>query len=247
MITVTILVKNNEDTLPEVLDSVKSFDEVLILDTGSTDRSLEIAQSYPNVRIEHSDFIGFGPLHNKMVDLAKNDWILSLDSDEVLSSELQREISHIELSPKSVYAISRHNYYNDRFIRWCGWYPDYQYRLFHRQHTRFTDALVHEGVIRDGLTSVKFKHPMKHYSYDCTADFLRKMQSYSDLFASDHKGKKKSSLSKAIGHGLFTFFKSYILKRGILGGKEGFIISIYNANTAFYKYLKLAEANASKK
>ena len=241
MITVTILTKNSSAYIEEVLESAKAFDEVLVLDTGSTDNTMDLARTYPNVTLHEAEFTGFGPLHNQMVDLARNDWILSLDSDEVLSPELVAEIEKFQLDPGTVYAVSRHNYYNGRFIKCCGWYPDFQYRLFHRDKTRFTDDLVHETVKRDHMRTVKLKGPMKHYSYACTADFLQKMQSYSELFASQNRGKRRSSLSKAIGHGLWTFFKNYLLKKGILGGREGFIISVYNANTAFYKYLKLAE------
>lgn len=242
-ITVTILTKNSSRYLAEVLNSVRSFDEVLILDTGSTDDTLSIAQNYPNVKVHHSEFTGFGPLHNQMVDLARNEWILSLDSDEVLSSTLIDEIHQCTLDTTTVYAISRHNTYNGRFIKGCGWYPDYVKRLFHRQHTRFNDALVHESVQLKGLKEQRLKGHIKHYSYSCTQDFLQKMQRYSDLYASEHKGKKTSSLTKAVGHAAFSFFKSYFLQRGMFCGKEGFIISVYNANTAFYKYLKLAESS----
>ncbi|MCB1083253.1 MAG: glycosyltransferase family 2 protein, partial [Simkania sp.] len=96
MITVTILTKNNEETLGSVLESAKDFDEVVLLDTGSTDATLEIAGLYPNVKIFHSPFIGFGPLHNLATDHASNDWILSLDSDEVLTPELAQEILSLQ-------------------------------------------------------------------------------------------------------------------------------------------------------
>lgn len=243
MITVTILTKNSEKYLREVLTSVKSFDEVLLFDNGSTDQTLEIASHFPNVSVYKGKFEGFGPTHNKASSLAKNDWILSVDSDEVLTPELTEEIKAQTLDPKNVYSFPRHNYYRDTFIRWCGWYPDRQIRIYHRLHTRFTDAQVHEAIIAEGLHEVALNSPMIHYSYANLSDFLKKMQAYSDLFARQNVGKKSSSPWKALGHGFFAFFKSYILKRGLLGGYAGFVISTYNANTAFYKYLKLYEAN----
>lgn len=240
MISVTILTKNCPEYLDEVLNALRDFDEVLILDNGSTDNTLELAAAHPNVTIHHSPFIGFGPLHNKAVELAKHDWILSLDADEVASPDMVKQIHELSLDPRSVYRFARHNYYKGQWIKGCGWYPDRQLRLFNRKHTQFTNAQVHESVITTGLKVQTLPGHIKHYSYATVSDFLRKMQHYSDLFAHERHGTR-SSMSKAILHGLFTFFKSYILKRGILDGAAGFEISLYNANTAFYKYLKLAE------
>lgn len=244
-ISVTVLTKNSEKYLKEVLDSLKDFDEVLIIDSGSSDNTLQIASDYPNTRCHVTDFPGFGPQHNRAVDMAKHDWILSIDSDEVVTSELVQEFKSETLEEGTVYSFPRKNFYNGRWIRWCGWHPDVQYRLFHRRKTRFTDAQVHEAVMTAGMKIRQLSSPIVHYSYASTAEFLQKMQHYSDLFAKDFQGKRKSSLFKAISHGFFAFFKSYILKRGFLGGAEGFIISVYNGNTAFYKYLKLMEKNGS--
>ncbi|MDP1836053.1 MAG: glycosyltransferase family 2 protein [Chlamydiales bacterium] len=241
-ITVTILTKNSAKYLPQVLAALSRFDEVLVYDTGSTDETLKIASQHPNVRALEAPFVGFGPTHNNASVAARNDWILSVDSDEVMTPELSEEIAALTLDPQAVYSVWRQNYYNGRWIRWCGWYPDRQVKLYNRKTTRFSDAQVHEAVITKDLKTVPLKYPVKHYPYSGTADFLAKMQIYSTLYAQQAKGKK-SSVTKAVTHGLFAFFKSYILKKGFLGGREGFIISIYNGNTAFYKYLKLLEAN----
>lgn len=242
-ISVTVLTKNSQKYLPEVLAALAAFDEVVVCDTGSTDQTMEIARQYPNVSLHQRPFIGFGPTHNVATGLAKNDWILSVDSDEVVTPALANEIQALTLLRGSVYGIPRHNEYKGKWIKWCGWYPDRQIRLYNRADTRFTDAQVHEGVITENLNIVDLAAPMRHYSYAHVGDFLSKMQSYSDLFARQHQGKKSSSMAKAILHGLAAFFKSYVIKKGFLGGSEGFEISIYNANTAFYKYLKLAELN----
>lgn len=242
-ISVTILTKNNQKYLADVLEAVREFDEVLIYDNGSTDNTIEIASNFPNVKVCLGKFIGFGPTHNVASSQAKRDWILSIDSDEVVTPEMFKEISELTLDPSCVYSFPRHNEFNGKWIKWCGWHPDRQWRLYNRTKTSFTDAQVHERVIIDGMKSVSLKGAIKHYSYSSLADFLSKMQAYSDLFAKQNQGKKKSSPWKAISHSLFTFFKSYILKRGFLGGYEGFLISSYNAHTAFYKYLKLFEAN----
>lgn len=242
MISVTILTKNSEQTVRKTLESTQTFSEVLILDTGSTDATLTIAQEFPNVRIERSPFIGFGPAHNLASHLAKYDWILSLDSDEILTQELIAEIQRLTLDPHSVYSMQRDNFFNGRHIKWCGgWYPDRVVRLYHKGSTSFSEDAVHEKVLIQGLQEKKLTSPLLHYPYRQIGDFLSKMQTYTTLFAEQNKNQKKGSLSRAIFHGWFAFFKSYILKRGFLGGKEGYIISAYNGHTAFYKYLKLGE------
>lgn len=245
MITVTILTKNNEETLGSVLESVKGFDEVILLDTGSTDATLEIAELYPNIRIFHSPFIGFGPLHNLAADYASNDWILSLDSDEILTPELAQEIFSLSLDIAKVYSFPFDNYFNGKHIKWCGWYPDRHIRLYNKQVSSFTSDSVHEKIQISGLSEVKLHFPVKHYSYRSISDFLCKMEMYSNLFVSQNLHKKTSSFTKALFRGLFAFIKSYVIKRGFLGGQEGYIISVYNAQTTFYKYLKLAYASRS--
>ena len=219
------------------------FDEVVLCDTGSQDATMQIAKQFSNVVIYERPFIGFGPTHNVATALARHDWVLSVDSDEVVTPELAEEICRLSLQNGCVYSFPRHNEYNGKWIKWCGWHPDRQVRLYNRTETSFTEAQVHESIITENMQIIALQSTLRHYSYAKVADFLTKMQSYSDLFAVQYQGRKSSSLGKAILHGIFAFFKSYILKRGIMGGKEGFEVSFYNANTAFYKYLKLAEAN----
>jgi glycosyltransferase involved in cell wall biosynthesis len=247
MISATILTKNSQDTLSATLASLQKFPEVIVYDSGSTDLTLEIAKEFPNVKIIHGKFIGFGPTHNAASCHAIHDWILSLDSDEVLTLELAEEILNLPLNATHLYQIDRHNYYNGKWIRWCGgWYPDPVIRLYHRKSTQFTDDAVHEKIITTNLKVVPLSFPMTHTPYRRIEDFLTKMQTYSTLFAEQHRSKKTSSLGKAIFHGSFAFLKSYVLKRGFLGGKEGLIISLYNGHTAFYKYLKLAKLGSQK-
>lgn len=240
MITATVLTKNSQKTLQKTLDSLKTLPEVIILDSGSTDQTLTIAARYPNVTIHNSPFLGFGPMHNYAVKLASNDWILSIDSDEVLSHELVQELSNLSPNPKTVYRLQRHNYFNGKLIKWCGgWHPDFVIRLFNRKTTKFTNDLVHERVEDEGLLVETLESPILHTPYLEISDFIDKMQHYSELFSDQHKGKT-SNLFQALIHGWFAFFKSYILKRGFAGGKEGFVISMYNGHCTFYKYLKLA-------
>ena len=243
MISVTILVKNGERRLKEVFDALKNFDEVLLFDTGSTDQTLSIAQKFSNVALHQGELTGFGQAHNAAAALAKHPWILSIDADEVLSKELAQEILHTKLEPNTVYSLPFHNFYKGKQIKWCGWYPEAHIRLYNKEMTAFSDTKIHEGVLTKNLAIKRFTHPVRHYSYASISDFLVKMERYSTLFAEQNKGKRKSSPLIAIGHGMSAFFKSYLLKRGFLGGYKGFLISAYNGHTAFYKYMKLYEAN----
>ncbi len=244
MITATILTKNSSETLEASLRSLQDFSEVLIFDTGSEDTTWEVAKKFPNVRLVQGMFRGFGPTHNEASSLATFDWIFSVDSDEVLSPELGQEIAELTLTDTCVYSLPRHNYFRGKWMRCCaGWYPDRVVRLYNRKSTRFTDDAVHEKIISDGLKVITLHSPLIHTPYRRISAFLDKMQTYSTLFAEANCGKRSSSLGKAIFHGFFAFWKSYLFKRGFLGGTEGLIISLYNAHTAYYKYLKLAEYN----
>lgn len=242
-ISVTILVNNTPKHLEKVLDALKVFPEVLLYDNGASKQTLELISKYPNARVVKGIFNGFGPTHNEASACAKYDWILSIDSDEVITEKLTKEIQNTPLNPACVYSIGRHNIFNGKWIKWCGWNPDRVKRLYHRKQTRFSDAFVHEAIDMQGCQEICLKSPLIHYSYDTIGDFLIKMQSYSTLFAHQNVGKKYSSPLIAILHSIGAFFKSFFLKKGFLGGYEGFFISMYNAHTAFYKYLKLYEAN----
>lgn len=241
MISVCILSKNSEKTLASTLESAKSFPEIILLDTGSKDQTIRIAKEYPNVKVFETLFKGFGPLRNEAASLASFDWILALDSDEIISPSLLLELSSMTLNPKVAYSMPRHNFYNGKRIKGCGWSPDRVVRLYNKNYVQFSKASVHESL--ELYPQIPFRSPLFHTPYRSTSDFLLKMEHYSSLFAEQYKGKRKSSFSKALLHSSFAFFRSYFLKRGIFDGKEGFAISLYNANTAFYKYLKLFEAN----
>jgi glycosyltransferase involved in cell wall biosynthesis len=241
MISVCILAKNSSATIAKALESTRSFQEVIVLDNGSTDETIQIARTFPNVVVYETTFTGFGPLRNEAASLASNDWILALDTDEWLSPTLLEEIHGLQLSPNTVYSMPRDNYYNGKHIKGCGWHPDRVTRLYHRNRTKYSNAEVHESVISDHLQVHYLKSALGHIPFRKTCDFLAKMQNYSSLYAIQHGKKQRSSVAKAFFHSLFAFLRSYFWQRGFLLGAEGFIISLYNSNTVFYKYLKLWE------
>ncbi|MBI5380866.1 MAG: glycosyltransferase family 2 protein [Opitutae bacterium] len=240
-----MLTKNSGAHLGAALAALAWCDEIVVFDTGSVDDTRAIATAFPNVTWHQCQgrFPGFGTAHRLAAGLARHDWILSIDSDEVVSPALADEIRALALDPHTVYALPFQNYYNGRHITTCGWQREYHERLFCREVTDFSDRPVHEKVATEGLLVRRLRHPVQHYSYDSLDDFLRKMQVYTSLFASQHAGRKSGGAWHAWAHGAWAFLKCYVLQQGFRQGAEGFTISTYNAHTAVWKYLKLGEAN----
>jgi len=244
MISVTILTKNSARTLADTLVALQDFPEVLICDTGSTDTTLEIAKRFPNVRVVSHPLEGFGPTHNLASSLATHDWILSIDSDEIVSPELATSIRSLPLDHSAVYSLDRHNYFNGKRMKFCaGWHPDPVCRLYHRQKTHFSSDAVHEKVLTHNLAVIPLPGPLFHTPYRDVSHLLEKMIHYSTLFAKERAGYKHSSPARALGHALVAFFKNYILKKGFLGGKEGLILSLHNTLMTYFKYLLLWQEN----
>ena len=242
-ISVTILTKNSSKYLRECFSSVSEFDEIVVLDNGSSDDTIEIAKSFANVKVYESPFIGFGPLKNLAASYASNDWVFSLDSDEVVSEELKKSILNLELENQKIYEFERLNHYDSQIVTCCGWSPDKVLRIYNRQVTSYNDAKVHESIMKRNLQVSKIGGKLIHYSFDSIEALLDKLQRYSTLWAEQNKFKKNSSLAKATLRSIFAFFKNFILQKGIIGGKNGFLISVCNALGVFFKYAKLAELN----
>lgn len=242
-ISATILTKNSARHLTPVLDALACVADIVIYDTGSIDDTLAIAEKYSQVRIYQGPFEGFGPTHNKASALAFFDWILAIDSDEVATPQLFEQIYRLPIDAKAVYSIKRHNFLNGKHVRWGSWRRDNPLRFYNRSHTSFNDAQVHETIITTGLPVIALQGPLLHYPYATMADFIAKQQSYSELFVRQNGGKVFSSPWKATSHGLWSFFKSYMVSMGFLDGYEGLMIALHNGNTAFYKYWKLYEYN----
>jgi glycosyltransferase involved in cell wall biosynthesis len=240
-----MIVKDAESTLSKVLGSLKYFSEVIIYENGSTDDSIEIAKQYSNVRVIKGEFKGFGYTKNIAATYASNEWILSLDSDEVPSDEFIESLNEVTLDDGSVYQIDRANYYRDTLIRYC-WANDNIVRLYNKTKTSYTDADVHEKIVSEGFNIYKLKGVIQHYPYSSISEFIKKADYYSTLFAQDRVGKKSSSPLKALLNALYSFIKTYIFKRGFMDGYVGLIIAYSHMVTNFYKYIKLYELNLEK-
>lgn len=243
-ISVVIIARNAQQHLQKCLESVQSFAEVIVYLNDSTDRTAEIAGEWKNVRVVNGYFDGFGNTKNRAASFAKNDWVLTLDSDEVITDDLFAELSGLELEQGTVYKIHRLNHYGDKAVQACGWGNDYVIRLYNRTLTRYSDARVHEGIISEGMNIQTLRASLYHYPFKSIRELIKKADYYSTLYAESTGGR--ASVMKAVTHSQFMFFKSYILEKGIFYGYEGFIISFFNAFGSALKYLKKVESDKKK-
>jgi len=229
--SVVIISKNEERLIKDAIKSAKFADEVLILDSGSSDNTCGIAIEL-GARVEHQDWLGFGPQKNKAVELANNDWVFVLDSDERITPELQDEIMLTLNNPQSdAYYVARLNNFFGKNIKTCGLYPDYSIRLFNRSKGEFNNVPVHESVQNKGDTG-KLQSHMLHLAYENVDEFIDKQKRYAAL------SQKKKNLIKAFLSPCWTFVKIYIFKLGFLDGWRGFVIAKTYAQYTFWKYIK---------
>jgi len=240
-VSVIMITLNEAHRLPATLQALQWAQEIIIVDAGSTDDTLAIAKQWAT-RVEHHAWSGFGAQKNHALSLANLPWVLSVDADEIVSPELAQEIqSFVERDGGGYLAgtLPRLSRYCGREMRHSGWWPDPVCRLFKRGHGRFSDDLVHEKIITDG-PMVNLQGLLLHDSFQNLDQVLHKLNQYSREGALNlHRNGRTSSLSKAIGHGLWAFFRTYVLKRGFLDGREGFILAVSNAEGTYYRYLKL--------
>jgi glycosyltransferase involved in cell wall biosynthesis len=243
-LSVIIITKNEAANIRACLDSVKFANEWIIVDSGSTDGTQDIARAFGATVIETPDWPGFGPQKNRALDAATGDWILSLDADERIPDELRDEIlAAMQDGAHDSWYLPRLSSFCGHFIRHAGWYPDYIVRLFKRGAGRFSEDLVHESIIVQGGakgTTGKLKSPIIHYSYLDDDAYLRKLGQYSTLGAQQaFAAGKRSSLSKAILHGFSAFLRSFVFKRGFLDGRAGLMVAISTMESTYHKYFKL--------
>lgn len=243
LISVVMIVKNGAETIQSVLESLRDFHDVVIYDNGSTDETLNIVRTFTNVNLVEGTFEGFGPTKNKATSYAQNEWILSLDADEVVSSDMLENIKNLELSEENIYQIRRFNYYKKRRINHCGWGEERIVRFYNKNYSSFNDKMVHEKILVNDLNLKTIEGELKHYPYGSLSQFVQKADHYSTLFAQNNVGKKKSSPLKAYFNGFYSFIRTYIFKRGFLDGYVGLVIAFSHMVTNFYKYIKLYEAN----
>jgi len=237
-VSVILITKNEAAMIRQALGSVAWADEIIVLDSGSTDATPDICREYTD-KVFVTDWPGFGPQKNRALDHATGDWVLSIDADERITPELAREIRAVLASPGAdVFAIARLSSFLGRPMRHGDWWPDEVARLFRRGRARFSDDLVHERLVFEGRAS-RLRHLMLHDSMRSLDQMLAKLNHYTTAGAERmQRAGKPGGLGKAIGHGLWAFIRTYVLKRGLLDGREGFIVAVSAAESAYYRYLK---------
>ena len=238
-ISIAIIAKNAMKTIAGTLNSVTKFKEVvLLIDEESSDATEVMASQYSNVKIFRSRFTGFGEMKQKVVALTTNDWILSLDTDEVLSEELIHVLESINLEIDSVYCIKRNNCFKGRHIDACGWDNDFPIRLFNKTKTNFNDQKVHESIISYGMQTKKINQAIIHYSYESEIQLKEKAIKYARLFKEQNRNKSQLPTIFIYLKTASRFVRDFLFKKGFLYGSDGFVISKYNALGVYWKYQK---------
>lgn len=244
-LSVGMIVLNEERILETTLKSIKDIaDEIIIIDSFSTDRTAEISKTY-GAKIYQEEWKGFGPQKNSVIEKCQGDWILLIDADEELSPELVKKIKMIISGENEfeVYKINRSSICFGKRIKYGGWSNQYATRLWKKGSVQINSNLVHEEFLTDKSIG-KIKEIINHHSYLSLADYLNRFNRYTTLGAEEYyKRGKKTGVFGIIINPIFKFFRMYILRLGILDGLEGFILAILSSNYTMVKYYKLLELN----
>lgn len=240
-LSIIIITKNEQSLIRECLESISWADEIIIVDSGSTDNTLTICREYTSHILSNEDWQGFGYQKNLALQQATGDWVFSIDADERVTPELKQQIQQAIKSDSHIaYEMPRLAFFLGKEMRHGGWWPDYVLRLFLRKKAQFSPDIVHERVIVEG-TVARLSSPLLHYSYTSLEQVLEKNDQYSTAAAiKAHAQGKQSSLGKALAKAGWTFLRAYIIRAGFLDGKEGFIAALSKAEETYYRQLKLS-------
>lgn len=244
-LSVVVITNNEEAHIGACLSSVAWADELIVMDSGSMDGTMDISRDM-GARVFQQSWLGYAAQKNAAMALATKDWILSLDADERVTPELAAAIRHLLAGPTprfSGYRVRRKVFYRDKWLRYGGFYPERLVRLVKRGQARFGDRAVHESLEVDGPVG-NLEYDIEHYTYRGVADYVDRLQKYSSLAAEEYvKAGRSTGPWRMAGRALFTFFQMYFLRLGFLDGYEGFLMAVLYAFYTFVKYAKLREMN----
>ncbi len=243
-LSVAIITLNEEKNLGRTLESVKNFaDEIIIVDSGSTDKTKEIAKKY-GAKFFYQKWLGFGPQRNKAIDLSTSDWILNIDADEEISKELAKKILEIKNQKKTsadVYKINFMSVCFEKKIKYGGWSNIYRIRLFKKSSGRFDNKNVHEEF-QTNLKVLKIHEYIYHHSYLNLQHYFEKFNYYTTLGAIEYYQRKvKANVISIIFNPIYRFINLYIFRLGFLDGIEGLLLATTNSLYTMVKYYKLRE------
>lgn len=244
-ISVIIITGNEENNIAECLRSLLWADEIIVVDSESTDRTVQIAKEFTE-KVFVKKWNGYASQKAYALSLATNDWVLSIDADERISESLAKEILEINLTQYNGYFIKRDNYFLGKLIRGCGWGNDIQLRLFKKSETKLSDRMVHEKFIVNGSVS-NLKNSFAHYSYKNLNDAFEKINRYSTLEASEKVDKKTVNVFTVLMSPAFYFLHHFIIRKGFLDGIHGIIISFMHMVTKLQVQLKILEIKKNRK
>ncbi|MBK9334321.1 MAG: glycosyltransferase family 2 protein [Ignavibacteria bacterium] len=236
-----IICGNEEKNIEECIRSILWCDEIVVVDSFSSDGTLEILKKYP-LSIFQNEWNGFSKQREFAIGKAEHDWVLSLDADERCSPELESEIRSILKSNITVngFFIPRKSFFLGKWIKHCGWYPDHQMRFFNKGIVSIRDRLVHEGFKVTGATC-KLKSNIIHYAVRSVSEYTEKINKYSALSAMEKAGGKKITMSYLFIKPFFEFKKKFIFQQGFRDGIYGLMVSYFHMMTKFLTYMKIRE------
>jgi glycosyltransferase involved in cell wall biosynthesis len=226
------------DAARTIVGSLRTFPEVVVYDNGSTDDTVAICARFANVRVERGPFFGFGPTKNHAASLAAGPWILSIDADERLDSELLKQLGELDLrEPRRAFALDRRNLLLHKHVRHAGWGDNWLVRVYHRDVCRFSDVRVHEKVVvPDDVLLVRLKGGLWHDAVDDIDQFLQKISFYSELCRGAQP--KLRSVPHILLGAWWAFFRSYVVRLGFLEGWRGLLIAHCEAQGSYFKHMK---------
>jgi len=247
-LSVAIITKNEAANLPGCLQSIAFARQIVVVDSGSDDGTLEIARGF-GCEVFPEPWKGFGAQKQAAIDRCREPWVLVLDADERIPPETQAAIRAVIAAGEGAapgYSFPRKNFFQGRWIRHMGWWPDRITRLFRRGRGRMTQAPVHEAVEVTGAVEA-LEAPIEHYTEGRLSEILKKIDRYSTLAAEEaFREGRRSSVWGALARAEITFLQNYVLRRGFLDGRQGLVLSVTDAVNKFFKYAKLSELNRRK-
>jgi len=238
-ISAIIIAGREENNIAECLESVRWVDEIIVVNSGSSDRTVEIAKQFTE-RVFVRKWEGYASQKNFALKQANNEWVLSVDADERISPELRQEILSLNFSEADGFYLPRRNYFLGKQIRSCGWSPDYQLRLFRKSNATLSDRQVHESFVVKG-TKKKLRNELIHFTHTSLNSTFEKINEYSALEAEEKSRAIRMSAMRIFFKPVWEFFHHFIVRRGFTDGVHGLMVSIIHAMTKAQAYMKIWE------